>query len=185
MSVANRLVAFVNEKSVQSSGKNNAAKAFAGIAIVSAAMALIAYAALRLDAFLGLPKIMPGSLAWVGMAAALPFILSGLFLSLWCVKFFIKAKGTPIPLSPPKKLVTSGPYAFSRNPMITGYFAVLLGLCFLLRSLALLAILAPLFVLALTAWVKAVEEPELEKRFGNAYTKYRKMVPMFFPKLKL
>ena len=41
----------------------------------------------------------------------------------------------------------------------------------------------PLFIF-LNAWeLKAVEEPELVKRLGQAYVEYRRRTPMFFPKI--
>jgi len=33
------------------------------------------------------------------------------------------------------------------------------------------------------AELKAVEEPELERRFGEEYISYKKEVPMFIPRL--
>ncbi|MEE4264392.1 MAG: hypothetical protein V2I56_17035 [Desulfobacteraceae bacterium] len=39
----------------------------------------------------------------------------------------------------------------------------------------------PLFICANYRELKAIEEPELVKRLGEAYVAYRKMTPMFFP----
>jgi protein-S-isoprenylcysteine O-methyltransferase Ste14 len=33
--------------------------------------------------------------------------------------------------------------------------------------------------------LKAIEEPELEKRLGKDYVEYKKRVPMFFPWMKV
>jgi protein-S-isoprenylcysteine O-methyltransferase Ste14 len=95
------------------------------------------------------------------------------------------AKGTPVPFNPPPRLVTSGPFAFVRNPMITGVFILLFGLGFLLRSVSLVCLFIPLFILFNFWELKAIEEPELVKRLGSEYVEYRKRTPMFFPALKL
>jgi len=42
----------------------------------------------------------------------------------------------------------------------------------------------PFFILFNFLELKTIEEPELENRLGKDYSKYKKRVPMFFPKLK-
>ncbi len=41
--------------------------------------------------------------------AGICLIVSGLFLMLLSIAYFIRARGTPVPFSPPPKLVTAGP----------------------------------------------------------------------------
>ena len=56
-------------------------------------------------------------------------------LGLCAVQEFVKrGGGTPIPYDPPCKLVTSGPYAYLRNPMQVSAMLVLLLLGIILRS---------------------------------------------------
>ncbi|MBN2388151.1 MAG: isoprenylcysteine carboxylmethyltransferase family protein [Anaerolineales bacterium] len=107
--------------------------------------------------------------------------LLGLGLAIWAIFLFKTAgEGTPHPKLPPKKLVTRGPYAVTRNPMALGGFYILLGQAALYASLALLLI-ALLFVLILYLNAKYVEEPQLKRRFGKAYREYLRRVPRFFP----
>jgi len=103
---------------------------------------------------------------------------------IWSVLHFFRIKGTPVPFNPPPKLVTTGPYAYVRNPMVSGVFIWLFGLGVLLRSISLVFIFTPLFVLVNVLELKIIEEPELEKRLGKEYVKYKKKVPMFIPWLK-
>src|SRR5665648_1012839 len=113
------------------------------------------------------------------------FILSiGLSLMLWSILHFIKVKGTPVPFNPPPKLVTTGPYSYIRNPMLSGVFILMFGFGIFFRSISLVFIFTPLFVLLNFLELKAIEEPELENRLGKDYSKYKKRVPMFFPKFK-
>jgi len=111
-----------------------------------------------------------------GLATAM-----GLFLMLLSVSYFLRARGTPVPLSPPPKLVTVGPYGFVRNPMLTGIFIQLFGLGILFGSVSLLFIFTPLFIVINVWELKKVEEPELMRRLGKDYAEYRERVPMFFP----
>ena len=135
--------------------------------------------ALQLDRLLGLTDIFPGLL---NIILSLSLFLLSLFLIGWSVQNFLKVKGTPVPFNPPPQLVTSGPYAYTRNPMLTGVFALLFGFGIFFGSVSLLFVFTPLFIL-LNYWeLKAIEEPELVKRLGQDYIEYRKMTPMFFPR---
>lgn len=117
---------------------------------------------------------------WSGVVGGL-LIVSGLFLMLFSIFHFLWARGTPVPFSPPPKLVTAGPYRFVRNPMLTGIFMQLFGLGVFLGSLSLVFVFTPLFIIINVWELKNVEEPELLKRLGPAYDDYRTRVPMFFP----
>ncbi|MFC1561329.1 methyltransferase family protein [Candidatus Latescibacterota bacterium] len=117
-------------------------------------------------------------------AVSIPILVVGVLLILWCNIHFLMAKGTPVPLNPPQRLVVSGPYAFTRNPMLTGLFAVLFGIGILISSISLMFIFTPLFILLNLIELKYIEEPELEKRLGEPYMDYKKRIPMFIPRFK-
>jgi len=102
---------------------------------------------------------------------------------LWSILHFIKVKGTPVPFNPPPKLVDAGPYAYVRNPMLSGVFILLFGIGILFNSISLIFLFTPLFILFNFLELKTIEEPELEKRLGKEYLEYKKRVPMFIPKL--
>lgn len=135
-----------------------------------------------LDRFLELPKLLPT--LW-SIFVSVPILAIGLFLTLWSILHFVKVKGTPVPFNPPPKLVTTGPYGHIRNPMLTGIFILLFGLGILFNSFALVFIFTPIFILLNVLELKAIEEPELEKRLGKEYAEYKKKVPMFTPRLKV
>jgi protein-S-isoprenylcysteine O-methyltransferase Ste14 len=115
------------------------------------------------------------------MLLSLPLLTGGIFLMSWSILHFLKARGTPVPVNPPPTLVSSGPYAYVRNPMLSGIFFLLFGLGFLTGLFSLTFIYTPLFILLMVIELKKVEEPELEKRFGAEYRAYRNSVPMFIP----
>jgi protein-S-isoprenylcysteine O-methyltransferase Ste14 len=136
---------------------------------------LLIYASFILDRFLGLPEFISRPL---GMAISLPFLITGSFLWLWSVGKFFKTKGTPVPINPPPKLVTDGPYAYSRNPMMTGLFIVVAGIGILFGSITLTFIMTPLFVFISILEFKYIEEQELMKRFGKEYSEYKERTPI-------
>ncbi len=134
--------------------------------------------ALQVDRLLGITDIFPRLLSII---LAFPIFSFALFFIGWSVLNFLRAKGTPVPFNPPPQLVTTGPYAYVRNPMLTGVFALLFGFGVLLGSASLLVIFTPLFIFINVWELKAIEEPELLKRLGQDYIEYRKRTPMFFP----
>jgi protein-S-isoprenylcysteine O-methyltransferase Ste14 len=134
--------------------------------------------ALQVDRLFGITDLFPKPLS---IFLALLLFSSALFLIGWSVLNFLRAKGTPVPFNPPPQLVTTGPYAYVRNPMLTGVFALLFGFGALFGSVSLVVVFTPLFIFINVWELKAIEEPELEKRLGVKYIEYRKRTPMFFP----
>jgi protein-S-isoprenylcysteine O-methyltransferase Ste14 len=137
--------------------------------------------ALQVDKLIGITDIVPRSFSIIFASS---FFLAAFILIGWSVLFFVKAKGTPVPLNPPPELVTTGPYAHVRNPMLAGVFALLFGIGGLLGSASLLVLFTPLFILVNVWELKVIEEPELLKRLGQDYYDYRESTPMFFPGLR-
>jgi protein-S-isoprenylcysteine O-methyltransferase Ste14 len=90
-------------------------------------------------------------------------------------------EGTLAPWDPTTKLVVAGPYRYVRNPMITGVALVLLGEAAAFGSLGILA-WAGLFGAINAVWFPLVEEPALERRFGDAYRDYMANVPRWIPR---
>jgi len=152
-----------------------------GFLVFGSTLAVVIVGGLYTDLWLDLPPLLPGI---VGTVAGVLFLMAGGWLCGWCVVRFLKARGTPVPLNPPDELIVSGPYAWVRNPMLTGVFGALVGLGLLLHSLGLALIWTPAYALVHMAELKRVEEPELARRFGASYLEYKKRVPMFIPRLR-
>jgi protein-S-isoprenylcysteine O-methyltransferase Ste14 len=115
-----------------------------------------------------------GRIAGVGLFAG------GLALSLYCSRMFARiGKGTPVPFDPPKELVVSGLYRYTRNPIYVAQVAILLSYFLYFGHLALLAH-AGAWALLVQAWVVWVEEPGLRRRFGKSYARYAQEVPRWF-----
>lgn len=120
--------------------------------------------------------LIPGyhSLFW---PAVLVFGTGALF-DLISLKHFLKAKTTINPLSPEKasQLVSTGIYAFTRNPMYVGLLLWLLAICLHLNTL--FGLLAPLgFVAYINRFQIQPEEKYLQQLFGESYLSYKQQVP--------
>ena len=150
-----------------------------GLVVFSGMLLLIVFGSLYMDRALVFPKLLSGP---IGTLIGMILLSLGLVICVWCIVWFLKAKGTPVPFNPPRELVTVGPYAWSRNPMLTGAFTFLFGTGFLLHSVSMVFILTPAFVIFNILELKLVEEPELERRFGDSYIDYKRHVPMFVPR---
>ena len=75
----------------------------------------------------------------------------------------------------PRRLVTSGPFRFSRNPIYLGFVVSLLGTWVYLGSLSpLLGVVV--FFLAANYWYIPFEEARLREGFGEAYREYQQRV---------
>ena len=122
--------------------------------------------------------------SWWSLGLSMLLLVPGCLIMVWPVMQFFRARGTPVPLNPPKKLITTGLYAYIRNPMILGLLLLLLGLGVLFGSLCLIFIFTPLFISINVLYLKAIEEKEMEKKFGENYLEYKKRVPMFIPSLR-
>lgn len=105
------------------------------------------------------------------------FIALGLTIDVVSVLAFRKAKTTVTPLKPEKasKLVISGFYRFSRNPMYLGMLLILTGAAIGFASLANIAVLGGFFAY-ITAFQIKPEETRLEQLFGAQYRDYRQQV---------
>jgi protein-S-isoprenylcysteine O-methyltransferase Ste14 len=152
-----------------------------GVIIFGAFIFIFVLAAIYFDNILNLPTLSLN--VWNIIISAL-LLIFGLFCVGWSVIHFIKLKGTPVPVNPPPKLVCTGPYFYTRNPMLTGVYLLMFGIGLGIGSLSLILIFTPIFILVNTIELKIIEEPELEKRLGDEYLEYKKKTPMFIPRLR-
>jgi len=119
----------------------------------------------------------------LGVASGLAALAAGVTLFVASLRRFAgEGQGTLAPWDPPRALVVQGPYRWVRNPMISGVIGVLLGEALTLRSLPH-ALWALLFAALNLVYIPLVEEPALERRFGDAYRNYCANVPRVLPRL--
>ena len=152
-----------------------------GVLVFAAFTGLFVLAAVWVDRLLNLPGMLPDGMR---LPVAVPVMVVGIATTAWSAFHFLRVKGTPVPFNPPPEVVSSGPYRYARNPMLTGVFIFLFGLGLAVDSLSLVAVFTPLFIVFNIWELRAIEEPELLRRFGDEYEDYRRRTPMFIPRLR-
>lgn len=90
-------------------------------------------------------------------------------------RFVDEGKGTISPLDPTKKLVVSGLYRYTRNPMYVAAVTVVFGEAVFWWAVELVVYALLLFLL-FNAFVLLHEEPRLRRVFGDEYEQYAKTV---------
>ncbi|HJQ12469.1 MAG TPA: isoprenylcysteine carboxylmethyltransferase family protein [Gemmatimonadaceae bacterium] len=122
--------------------------------------------------------------ATLGRVAGTAILFLGLSLFSWCVALFGRVgQGTLAPWDPTKQLVVVGPYRFVRNPMISAVLVILMGESLMLGS-RVVAFWAVAFFIINAIYFRVLEEPGLERRFGESYLRYKAAVPRWIPRAK-
>jgi len=137
-----------------------------------------------------LPRAAHWALPWAlpvpeGLRTGAAAILLAVGIAVWgwgLDVFSRQGRGTPFPLDAPARLVTAGPFGQIRNPIMAAEILVIWGVGLLFGSAGTLIYAAAMTALA--CWlVIHVEEPELRRRFGDAFDGYCERVPRWIPRL--
>jgi len=120
-----------------------------------------------------LPLPWPGLGDWPASLIGFSIGIGGIALITWAAVTLHKHKTTILPHRSASALVTSGPFAYFRNPVYLGDVMVLLGLAELTRNVWFV-ILAFVFAILITWLAILPEERHLLVRFGAAYRDYMK-----------
>jgi protein-S-isoprenylcysteine O-methyltransferase Ste14 len=99
-------------------------------------------------------------------------ILAGLALRIWACGHLVKNK----------RLTTTGPYAYVKNPLYVGTILITAGFCVLAQPL-----LVPIVFVGFYAYYmprkRKIEGDRLRKIYGEAYERFEKAVPDLLPRL--
>ncbi len=131
--------------------------------------------------------ILPSSTLQPMHLAGAPVFLAGFLLSITSI-WQLYSYGSGMPWgdvaddSQSSKLVTEGLYSYTRNPMLLGYGLFILGAGLYYGSFTTAFILSTLLVAVVSLWIKNREEPELVKRFGQDYIRYRDRTSFIIPR---
>lgn len=132
----------------------------------------------------GRPDLFPAETLRLVIGAILA--IDGLAISVWSIVYMrYKGNGNPMvafghEVAPrTKHLMTDGPYRLSRNPMLTGTFVYLIGICTWLWTWQALAVFI-IFVVIMLVQVRT-EESRLRRDFGEEYEVYCRRTGRFLP----
>lgn len=121
--------------------------------------------------FIPLYQIVPEPFHYLGIG----IFIAGLALLATASRKFKKARTEIHTFKMPGKLVTSGPFAYSRNPMYLGFTLLLLGSALLANGVAALLVVIFFFVVS-NLWYIPFEEKAAEQTFGDDYKDYKMRV---------
>ncbi len=91
---------------------------------------------------------------------------------IWGVRVLRRAGTTVRPDKPSEKLVTSGPFRFSRNPLYLALTLIYAGVAIAANSGWALLLLIPV-ILIMGRFVIGREEAYLARTFGEEYERYK------------
>ena len=106
----------------------------------------------------------------MSLAVGLPVSACGLALRAWAAGHLAKDQ----------RLATSGPYAFTRNPLYLGTLITALGLAAAARSIGLALLFTALFVLVYLPAIELEEQHLAEILAG--YAEFAARVPLLIPR---
>jgi len=152
-----------------------------GIFFLGILPAALVYFSSRLDRQFALPRLEFGV---INVLLGCGCIITGILFAWWTVYVqFTIGRGTPIPIMATRQLIIRKPYKYCRNPMALGAIVAYFGVAVLTGSIAAV-VLVLAWTALLLAYIKLLEEKEMQLRFGEAYQEYRKQTPFIIPRLR-
>ncbi|HEV8718660.1 MAG TPA: isoprenylcysteine carboxylmethyltransferase family protein [Candidatus Binatia bacterium] len=145
------------------------------VLVLGVLLGYLPWQALRIDAIIG---EYVGTLLTYG--GGVLFVAGALLLFSGAYYLVLRGDGTPLPFDPPKRLVVAGPYARLQHPMALGLFSMAFAEALWFHSPSL-GIYALLLTILVNLYLTYLEEPGLERRFGEDYRAYRAAVPRWLP----
>jgi protein-S-isoprenylcysteine O-methyltransferase Ste14 len=143
--------------------------------VLGVCLGLVPWQMRQLDAAIGVPV---GTLLTYGGAFLFVAGAGLLFAGAYYLKR--RGEGAPLAMNPPRRMVVAGPYAYLQHPMLSGFLAMALGEALWLHSPSV-TVYAVLLGLLTNVFAIYVEEPRLEKRFGEDYRAYQEVTPRWLP----
>jgi protein-S-isoprenylcysteine O-methyltransferase Ste14 len=112
---------------------------------------------------------------WIGVLMIAIGAISLLLAIAWLAKEGVK------PYPPIERVITSGPYAYTRNPMYGGVVLVMVGQGLLFGSLGAV-VYGICWLIAFYVFELTIDDPFIVKRMGKTYEDYCRDVPGWIPR---
>jgi protein-S-isoprenylcysteine O-methyltransferase Ste14 len=107
---------------------------------------------------------------WQSQVLGWILLSMGILLALWATATFKE-----MDFAKPTSVISTGPYAFSRNPMYVAWTLIYLAAALLVNTWWLVMLL-PVVLLLTHFIVIRNEERQMEEKFGEAYRQYRTQI---------
>ena len=144
----------------------------AGIKIPAPILTMIHIAmAILLGLLAPLPIPAPAFVQWFGLG----LVVLGFILGVLAVIEFRRARTTADPRKPTQKIVTTGMYRYTRNPIYLGFVLMLIGIPLNMGIYWGIILVWPLITFMNNLIIKH-EEAYLEKKFKEQYVDYKSHV---------
>jgi protein-S-isoprenylcysteine O-methyltransferase Ste14 len=106
-------------------------------------------------------------------AAAFALFVAGFCLAVWGERTFVHAGTEVFPASHTnRKLVTNGPFRYTRNPMYSGLLLAMLAVACYFGTWPFYAAAVVLFALIQSVFIP-FEEAKMERQYGAAFREYK------------
>jgi isoprenylcysteine carboxyl methyltransferase (ICMT) family protein YpbQ len=135
---------------------------------------LVSHNRIWVSSFIGILFFLAARPTFLSMGIGLPVVLLGETIRIWSSGHIVKNDS----------LTMSGPYRLTRNPLYLGNFFLGLGFVVMAGVPLMIFLFVPIFFFIYEATISE-EEKFLAERYGEAFRSYQKMVPRFFPKMRL
>jgi protein-S-isoprenylcysteine O-methyltransferase Ste14 len=139
-----------------------------GVVLVGLGIALVGT---KIDALLGLSRFHSASATMAGYL----LLAGGFLVRVWATFLFYEQQMKVISLVPQGRLITSGPFGFSRNPLYLGGNVLIFFGAALLLGTPMGMIITALHLPLLDRLVRR-EEKQLEQTFGEEWLRYKQRV---------
>ncbi|MBT1063153.1 isoprenylcysteine carboxylmethyltransferase family protein [Bowmanella sp. Y26] len=110
----------------------------------------------------------------------IPLLIGGLAIAAWHKRLFARQHTNVQTFGQPDKLIQSGLYRYSRNPMYLGMLVSLSGAALLCFSSPIAWVLVGIFFMALQYWYVPFEEKQMVIRFQQQYQAYCRQTRRWF-----
>lgn len=108
----------------------------------------------------------------INLVLGLLVLSSSLAIIIFSFMELNKFETTYIPDGDPEKLVQTGPFKYSRNPIYLGMLGILISVCFFSQSLSTFIVPVVFFFIIESTWIKH-EEDKLADKFKNEWDEYK------------
>lgn len=112
---------------------------------------------------------------WIGHAAGWPVVLAAGVLVVWARRTMSRFGEHANVYRPTKVLISTGPYAFTRNPMYLSMALLYVGISLVVNTVWPIVVLSVVLMVVHYGVIRR-EERYLEREFGDVYGEYRARV---------